>query len=682
MILHPRYRTKTDKNRSELGLFRVFTLLIGFVVFLFLNLGTSAFSFSDLQNDDSATFSVTKFSPVLTNDIRGEIEIATNATNATHLKITVLKATNTRSELFSFIDKPATKKSAITLDLALTNFTNTNANTKLGSFAVASGEADSIAFSKTGIYPIAFELQDDENNVLATQYSFTTYISGASKEGQAYSEKLNVVPILSYTQNIEDEKLFTTKNQLSNYGKKVKNDFDSLQNNIADLLAIETPKSFSINGQYLDTYSLINSSIGQSKSPLISSPANTNTEFIADSYVPLNIVELHALEENNLFVSALSKSRATLANSQISAPARTLFTKSVSKQTLESISSSGIDKLIVDDRTFPKDSLSLKPTQLNDQDSSVSIATYSVDFMNHIDINASPSSQANFLNAYNSVIALEAPSTERALIVPLDISLMSPVTVSSYLTSLISNPLLKSITVDSMFNDVSTNINVASKIQKTEYGFINKNSIKKETLLETKKYLSSIKSLYQADSIESKIASSLFYNAIAANENTTLTEDRNSKLKSLALSAQSYVSLPTKRTITLTSKENSIPVTIKNTSNKPITVAINLKSDKLVFTKSDKFIVTLTGLNTTVQVPVKTRTSGSFPIEITMTSVDGNILLANQNVTLRSTSFSGVGLAIMIGSFIFLVLWWSSHTRKNRKKTPGEVIELRKEKMA
>ena len=154
------------------------------------------------------------------------------------------------------------------------------------------------------------------------------------------------------------------------------------------------------------------------------------------------------------------------------------------------------------------------------------------------------------------------------------------------------------------------------------------------------------------------------------------------KLKSLASSAGNYVSLPTKRTITLTSKENSIPVTIKNTSNKAITVAINLKSDKLVFTKADRFVVTLNGQNTTVQVPVKTRTSGSFPIEISMTSTDGNVLLATQTVTLRSTSFSGVGLAIMIGSFIFLLLWWTSHTRKNRKKLPGDVIELRKEKMA
>lgn len=682
MILYSRNCPKPNQYRPDQGLFKMSGLLCVIVLVILIIVPSSSFSLINEPTKESVIFSVARFSPTLTNDIRGEIEINTNSTTATHLKINFLKQTNTRSELFSFADKPENKKSATTVDLPLNTFTETGAQSKLGSFSINANAVDSVSISKTGIYPVSIELQDAENSTLATAFSFTTYIVGATKDSQPYAEKLNIVPVLSYSQNIEEEKLFTSKNTLSNYGKQIKNEFDTVANTIDELIAVDTPKSLSINGQYLDTYDLMNNALGANRTSLINQTYSVTTEYIADTYVPLNIVELQAVDERNIFSTALSKSRTVLTDNQISAPSRTLITKSISKSTLETISGAGIDNLIVDEKTFPKDKLGFKPTKLSTQDASVSLATYNTDFLNHIDMKSSPSTQANFLNAYSSVIMLEAPSTQRALVLPLDISIMTPATVKTYLLSLRSNPLMKSITIDSMFNDILPNPKTSAKLEKSEYGFVNKNAIKKDEITEAKKYLSSIKSLYQADSLETKVASSLFYSSVASKETETLIANRNVKLKSLASSAGNYVSLPTKRTITLTSKENSIPVTIKNTSNKAITVAINLKSDKLVFTKADRFVVTLNGQNTTVQVPVKTRTSGSFPIEISMTSTDGNVLLATQTVTLRSTSFSGVGLAIMIGSFIFLLLWWTSHTRKNRKKLPGDVIELRKEKMA
>ena len=129
----------------------------------------------------------------------------------------------------------------------------------------------------------------------------------------------------------------------------------------------------------------------------------------------------------------------------------------------------------------------------------------------------------------------------------------------------------------------------------------------------------------------------------------------------------------------MTSNESTIPVTVKNTTNKQITVMIKLKSDKLVFTESDSYKVALNSLNTTIRVPVKTRTSGSFPIEIKMSSVENGVVLASQRATIRSTSFSGVGLGIMVGSFIFLVIWWLLHYKKNKKNISAKILNLHKE---
>lgn len=656
---------------------------MGIFIFITLIFPSNSFSLNSRTLKDSGSFSIASFSPTLTNDIRGEIEINTDSQIGTHLKVSLLKPTNTRSELFGFADKPSSKQSPVAIvDLPLSDFTLTQSGSKLGSFSINASTIDSLSIPKTGIYPVAIQLQDGQNNTLSTQFSYTTFISGATKDSQAYAEKLNVVPILSYNQNVEEEKLFTYKDTLTDYGKKVKNEFDTLKSTLDALLAIDTPKTFSINGQYLNTNSIINDSINGANTPLIDIPSSATTQYVAATYVPLNIVELRSIGEDQLFSSALSKSRTALANSQISAPSRTLITKSVSKQTIETILGSGIDKLIVDEKTFPKEKLGLKPTKLSSQDGSITLATYNSDFLNHVNLKNSISTQANFLDAYSSVVALEAPSNQRALIMPLDISLLNPTAIETYLLSMKMHPLLTTMTTDVMFNTISPNTNISTRLEKSDYGFTNKNMAKKDEVQEAQQYLSSIKSLYQTDSLEAKLAIDLFYNTLEVKDPDSSPENKNDKLKNLAFSAASYISLPTKRTITLTSKENSIPVTIKNSSNKAITVAVNLKSDKLVFTKSHKFEVTLNGQNTTLQVPVKTRTSGSFPIEITMTSVDGKILLASQTVTLRSTSFSGVGVTIMIGSFLFLLIWWATHARKNRKKIPGDVIELRKEKMA
>lgn len=651
--------------------------------FSFLVFGFNQVSaYGDSKN---SVFKLNKFTPFLTNDIRGEIEIQTDSTKIDHIKVAFQKPTNTRSELFSYADKPQNKTPSTSVTIPKDSFqvsSEQSNGTKnlLASFAINTADSDSITLIKTGIYPVSVEFQDKDNALLSTQYTFITYVSSATSTSQAFAEKLNVVPVISYTLNVQEDQLFNSKSELSESGKKLKNDFVALSNAINSLENIETAKTFSLNGQFLDLMALVNS--GNKDTINLFNSESPSNQIIADTYLPLNIDELNNVGQISTFSSALTKTRSTLSNNDILAPSRSLITQSVSKKTFNQIKNSGIEKLIVDDRSFDKISLNFKTTKVKHEDSSLNIATYSKDFLNHLNTSNLPNIQANFLDAYTSVIALEAPSNKRALVIPFDISVVNSNTVYSFLNSLRSNPLSKTLTVDEMFNEITPDTKIAGKIEKSDYGFKPKEAITKEEMGDAKKYISAINSMYEANSVDAIIAGSVYYSVLTTSNDDQPIAKKLEELKDLSLNTKNFVSLPEKRTITLTSKENTIPITIKNSTNKQIKVTIRLESDKLAFPDTDEFQVTLKGQNKTIQVPVRSRTSGSFPIKISMLSSDKNVLLATQSVTLRSTSFSGVGLTIMISSFIFLVLWWTTHARKNRKKKPGEVIELRKEKMA
>lgn len=654
------------------------------LIFLCLSVFSNAPSYG---GSDDIFFSISKFTPYLTNDLSGTMSINVNSLEFSNVKVSLLKATNTRSELFNFSDKPSNKNAVSSLVIPQDAFAKTsttdNENNLEINFSINSPDVEnavSFKLNKTGIYPVAIELLDDSGKNIATKYSFTNYFSGISSSSQAYAEKLNIVPVITASQSYEEEKLFSEDSQLTNTGKKQQVNLLDLSTNLKNILSLNVQKSFAINGQILDIFNLVNADATEN---FIDSSAPQSTQYLADTYSPLNIVELDNIGEKAVFTQALAKSRSSILTNEIDAPSRTLITKSISNTTIEDLSNAGIDQVVVDEKTFTgKTSLGLKPIKISKNNSTISLATFTTDFTEHMKINTGIDLQSNFLNAYSTVVALEAPSTKRALVIPLNISTLNSDDINNFLLSLSNNPISNSLTIDDMFTNLAPDKQLSAKIEKSNFGYTPKDTFDKNEFNEVTKYANSIISLFGENSVDGKIASSIFFGAISASSSKENTQQEILKLKSLAENIKNYVSLPSKRTITLTSTESSIPVTIKNTSNKQINVTIKLKSDKLIFTKSDTFQVALSGLNTTVNVPIKTRTTGSFPIEITMTSVDSNINLANQNVTLRSTSFSGVGLAILIGSFFFLLIWWISNAKKNRKKAPGEVIDLHKEKMA
>ena len=99
----------------------------------------------------------------------------------------------------------------------------------------------------------------------------------------------------------------------------------------------------------------------------------------------------------------------------------------------------------------------------------------------------------------------------------------------------------------------------------------------------------------------------------------------------------------------------------------PCRSSVRLRSQKLEFPEGETIPLVLTEPSTRIDIPVRARTSGAFPLQIDVTTPDGQRRLAMSRYTVRSTAVSGAGLVLSIGAGAFLVVWWARHWHRTRR---------------
>ena len=125
---------------------------------------------------------------------------------------------------------------------------------------------------------------------------------------------------------------------------------------------------------------------------------------------------------------------------------------------------------------------------------------------------------------------------------------------------------------------------------------------------------------------------------------------------------------PKGQRVTLTSRRASIPISLLNGTGRPLQVRVRLESDQLRFLDGNERFITLASENTTERFRVESRSTGAFPLEITVTSPDGALTVNAGELTIRSTVVSGVGAVLTAGAGIFLLLWWGNDLRRSRRR--------------
>lgn len=145
-----------------------------------------------------------------------------------------------------------------------------------------------------------------------------------------------------------------------------------------------------------------------------------------------------------------------------------------------------------------------------------------------------------------------------------------------------------------------------------------------------------------------------------------------SDLDHVVTARSAVVSLSSDHTIRLTSQNATFPITLLRRVGYPVTVVLSLSSDKLDFLHgTNPQRVTLTQRVQSVDVDVRARTSGDFPVSVSVTSPTGNLVIASAKFTVRSLSTSFVAIALSAVAVLVLLVWWGrtllSGKRRSRK---------------
>ncbi len=128
------------------------------------------------------------------------------------------------------------------------------------------------------------------------------------------------------------------------------------------------------------------------------------------------------------------------------------------------------------------------------------------------------------------------------------------------------------------------------------------------------------------------------------------------------------IRIPAPGTITLTARSGAIPITFRNDTGQAVRVVIALSSRRLDFPSGSVQTVALPPRSTTVRFDVRSRTSGTFPLEMSIRSADGTLLIAQGRFKVRSTVVSTVAIALAAGAALFLAGWWIFDFRRRRAR--------------
>jgi hypothetical protein len=124
---------------------------------------------------------------------------------------------------------------------------------------------------------------------------------------------------------------------------------------------------------------------------------------------------------------------------------------------------------------------------------------------------------------------------------------------------------------------------------------------------------------------------------------------------------------PAQRSITLTARRGRIPVTVQKDVSYPVRIVVKVEGDQVQFPGGAARALRLTRRNTTELFTVQARSSGAFPLTVTLESPDGRLTLSTSRFTVRSTAASGLGVVLSIGAGAVLLAWWARSFARRRR---------------
>jgi Family of unknown function (DUF6049) len=134
------------------------------------------------------------------------------------------------------------------------------------------------------------------------------------------------------------------------------------------------------------------------------------------------------------------------------------------------------------------------------------------------------------------------------------------------------------------------------------------------------------------------------------------------------------ISLPADRTVTVTGQAARIPITVVSNAPYPVHAILGVASEQLSFPNGSTKPLVLVRHDNAEYFDVRTRSSGAFPLEVSLVSPQGQLVLVQARFTVRSTAVSGVAVLLSVGAALFLVVWWGRSVVRGRRERRRRLV--------
>ena len=360
--------------------------------------------------------------------------------------------------------------------------------------------------------------------------------------------------------------------------------------------------------------------------------------------------------------------------------------------TLAQLATSGYNQLILppaDVTSSPVDGSGAEPFNIDSTHGSSLLAiTSNTDLASRMTAHpGDPVLDASQLLGELAQIYFEYPnlSTPRAVVaMPPTGSSPNPTMISTLLTDLSNNPFAQGVTTAGLFQTLSTPAACHGGCKLTSSGTSGSSNSSGLPVSGIHTQRSRIAGLASAIPATSPIALPLQHqlsDLVLASESENLKPSQQSSVihnTGAALNAQlSQVSVSGDQSITLTSRNAQIPVSIASRAPYPITGTLTLTSDELLFANGTRRLsmqVPLTSANTTRYISVQARSSGESKLEITFSTPGNGMVITNGVIIVRSTATSVVGVVLSLGAVAVLLAWWLRTSFRRRKRRRSAAV--------
>lgn len=399
-------------------------------------------------------------------------------------------------------------------------------------------------------------------------------------------------------------------------------------------------------------------------------------------YVPVNLPSLIAGGLVGAIDSQLRAGKLAIERVFDTAPdPRTAVVRPVDAASLARLQGAAVDRVVVDgsslvgsgDRTPPDRPFLLEPAPGLAPTSPVSAIAGDDQLAALLTGTDTPALRAQRLLAGLSVIALEDPDEPRAVtIVNPDAFDPPEALLDAVFAGLRANPWLEPTTAAAVFESVApeTSSNGTATVAPLAAYDPPRAPVTAPAYDTTQTRLDSFRTLVPPGDDRVRLAEESLLASVSSAWNVPGGVFRaNQQLGSVDASIESFLAqihVPAPSTITLTSTAGEIPLTFRNDSGQTVSVLIELQSQKLDFPEGSSRLVDLPPKSTTVRFAVESRTSGSFPLRLSVRSADGVLPITDSRFRVRSTAVSTAGLVLMIGAGAFLAVWWGWDIRRRR----------------